>query len=323
MRGYTAQFLVVLILLVLSFGYAYARQTTLNFHPTFDFAVFDPTYADSVVVRLLTFTQAFSRYVALFFAPINLHMDHSLPVLTSAISIWPWLSVVLLGSGFLLGWLEFHYRRQVWIWFGWLWFLSGLVPISGVIPVNGLFYEHWLYLPMVGLLIIVAQLIRYLLRKYSLSFLNWLPAFVLLICLVLTIRQNYLWGNHIRFYEYTLQFTQSARLFNNLGMAYAEEGQLEKAVVNYNQALDISNGYPQIYYNLGNVLLAQGNSEEALTNFLLAIELDPAFAYAYVPALQIAQQLEKEEIVAALLEQAEALSPDFAQQLRSRYVQTK
>lgn len=316
-KPYVTHLVVVLMLLVISLAYAVARQTVWNFHPTFDFAVFDATYADSVVVRLLTFTQAFPKYLQVFLVPFNLHMDHSMAVLTTAVSPWPWLSLTLLIGGFVLGWLEFRMLKSLWIWFGWLWFLSGLVPISGIIPVNGLFYEHWLYLPMVGLLIIVAQLARFVLRRFKLTVIYWLPSMLVVVYLILTIRQNYLWGNHIRFYEYTLQFTQSARLYNNLAMAYAEQGQLEAAIANYQRALQISNGYPQVFYNLANVLVAQGDTQAALSNYLQALTLDSAFVYAYLPAIQIAQQLEDQSSLQQIIDLAEQQSPEFATQVRN------
>lgn len=314
--------IAIVFLLILGLGYTYVRQTTLNFDPHFDYSVIDPQYPTSLTIRLLTFTRALPRYIGTFAFPYALHMDHVLPVIHSILN--PWTISVFLVS-ILIIWLsilEINKLKTLWLGFGVLWFVIGLVPISGIVPVNGLFYEHWLYIPIVGLLISTAALLRlisnFLSRQKKLkpaqqvfSDLNlYLPGFVLLIMIVITLRQNYIWSDHIRFYEYTLRFTQSARLYNNLAMAQADRGNVTGALENYQNALAISPGYPQIYHNIGNLLQTQGEPVAALEYFQKALEVDPTFTFSYSKALQLALGLKDASASAQILQLAQTYLPE-------------
>jgi len=314
--------IAIVFLLILGLGYTYVRQTTLNFDPNFDYSVIDPQYPTSLTIRLLTFTRALPRYIGTFAFPYALHMDHVLPVIHSILN--PWTISVFLVS-ILIIWLsilELNKLKTLWLGFGLLWFLIGLVPISGIVPVNGLFYEHWLYIPIIGLLISTAALLRltgnFLSKQKKLkqaqqvfSDLNmYLPGFVLLIMIVITLRQNYIWSDHIRFYEYTLRFTQSARLYNNLAMAQADRGNITGALENYQKALAISPGYPQIYHNIGNLLQTQGEPVAALEYFQKALEVDPTFTFSYSKALQLALGLKDASASAQILQLAQTYLPE-------------
>lgn len=311
----------ITVAVLLSFGLLYAvlRQTSLNFYPNFDYSVISPEYATHMSVRLLTFTRALPRYFGTFLFPLMLHMDHVIPVITSVVSPWPWISLGLVSLLITLGILEQRRLGSYWIAFGGLWFLIGLVPVSGIVPVNGLFYEHWLYLPIIGLLLIFATVIR-LLKSFAPLFtdaFNLLAPLLLFAAIILTIRQNYLWSDPIRFYQYTLRFNQTARLHNNLAMAFAESGQVQAALTEYQNALEISPGYPQIYHNMGNIYANQQQYHEALTYYLKAIEVDPTFVFSYPKALTIAEALNDASTSALLLQSAETyVSPAAADQLR-------
>ncbi|HNS65033.1 MAG TPA: tetratricopeptide repeat protein, partial [Candidatus Woesebacteria bacterium] len=260
--------------------------------------------------------------IGTFAFPYALHMDHVLPVIHSILNPWT-ISVFLVSILIvLLSILEKNKLKTLWLGFGVLWFVIGLVPISGIVPVNGLFYEHWLYIPIVGLLISTAALLRlinnFLSKQKKLkqaqqvfSDLNlYLPGFVLLIMIVITLRQNYIWSDHIRFYEYTLRFTQSARLYNNLAMAQADRGNVTGALENYQNALAISPGYPQIYHNIGNLLQTQGESVAALEYFQKALEVDPTFTFSYSKALQLAIGLKDASASAQILQLAQTYLPE-------------
>jgi len=59
------------------------------------------------------------------------------------------------------------FRRRPEIPFGLLWFFVGMVPVSNIfVPVSGLIYEHWLYLPLIGVFIAVYYLIEKSITQY-------------------------------------------------------------------------------------------------------------------------------------------------------------
>lgn len=331
-RRYSLPLITISLLLILGVSYAYLRQTSLNFDPSFDYSVIDPQYPTSIVVRLLTFARALPLYLSTYGFPFLLHMDHTLPVLTNPLN--PWTALVVLGSILAIGlsWYELKKQKTVWFSFGATWFLLGLVPVSGIIPVNGLFYEHWLYLPSIGLSICVLAILRmigagiqsnkrlvFLQKSYS-DFRLYVPGLLLVILFVLTIRQNYLWGDQERFFAYTLRFSQSARLYNNLAMAQADKGKTTQAVENYQKALELSPNYPQIYHNIGNILASQGQLETALQYYLKAIEVDPTFVFSYPKAMMLADGLDDASASAILMTSAKQnLEPTILLQLEQSF----
>lgn len=256
-RQHLITFLIATTIVIL---YLILRFTILNFGQP-------PNPYGTLTTRLLTFSHSFLVYLRLLLIPWGLHMERDLPLITTIFSVYPWLS---LGIVTITIWLGRHHR---WLLFGLIWFLVMLVPVSGIIPVNALLYEHWLYLPMVGFFIAL------------LTSLPRLPTYLLItitaIYIALTWRQNYLWGNPIRFYQYTLQYTKSPRLLNNLAMAYADANRLPEAITYYQKAINLSDVYPQTHHNLGNAYAALGQSALAEQEYLTALKLDPNFYFTY------------------------------------------
>lgn len=284
--------------------YLLLRATTLNFQNSFDFYQDGSLYSQSTSVRLMTFTRVLWTYWKLIFIPYPLHMERTQDVITTVLSPWPLPTAVFL-TGVLSASIFVGYKKKNFLpLYGYVWFFGLLSPVSGIIPINGVLYEHWLYLPIVGFFLFLVgwfQLAQKFLlqdtwRRYSMYLLSCCAV----VLSILTIRQNYLWADTIRFYEYTLQYSVSARLHNNLGMAYAEKHQYSKALNHYNQALQLGGENPVMYHNIGNTYGALGDTAAAITNYKKAIALNPQFFYSYL-ALYRAYLHEKRTTEAAQL----------------------
>lgn len=245
-------------------------------------------YGQSLYVRLHTFALALWNYFKLIFFPYPLHMDRNLEIQENSISIWLVATIILVIALIIIAIKEHKNNKTHYITFGSLWFLCMLIPVSGIIPVNGLIYEHWLYLPMIGFLILMYGLKKLLipkdLQKNINKILLWLLLIIIFIYVSLTVRQNFIWGHPIRFYEHTLKYANSARLHNNLAMAYADEQYFESAIEEYQKAIEINDVYPQTHYNLGNLYLSLEQYELAKKEYDTAIKMDK---YFYLPYLKL------------------------------------
>lgn len=262
-------------------SYLIARATILNFNNSFNFSGHEASYSSSILVRLLTFSKTLWWYWKWLFVPYPLHMEREIEVVTSFASPWPWATLLVILIVLAFGFVEWRRKQSVWIWFGWSWFFIWLSPMSGIIPINGILYEHWLYMPMIGFWLTLYGFFKLSNIKIPQKIAVYGLSVLLIIAAMLTIRQNYIWRAPIPFYEYTLQYTSSARLHNNLAMAYDAEGMTEKAISEYQAALEISNLYPQIYYNLGNSYVQLNDLENAEKSFLNALTLNPQFEPVY------------------------------------------
>lgn len=280
------------VLIAIAICYLGLRATIWNFDNSFDFYDGSGQYAQNLDIRLLTFSKIHWMYLKFLFLPWPLHMERDTALVTTAANPWTWSLTAFWLAAAWLGWREISQKHTYWIWLGAGWWWLMLLPVSGIIPINGLLYEHWLYLPMVGWWLLCYRildiwLVPHLKLKLPQPFLLSVGAFWLAILLLLTWRQNYLWGDHIRFYTYILQFNQTARVHNNLAMAYDQQGEHHQAISHYQAAIEITDSYPQVQYNLGNAYSEIGENNAATAAYNRAIEIDPSFVYPY---LKLAEQ---------------------------------
>ena len=287
------QILTLGTLALTSFSYLIFRNKILNISTNLKF--YDPTspYGSSVFVRLHTFFKSLWDYFRLIFWPNKLHMERDLEIINQPISIWLIATLSLIIFVTVIGFFEFKKQKTIFTWYGFLWFLIMLVPVSGILPVNGLIYEHWLYVPIIGFTIFMFGIIKTLFKNKLNNSLKYFLPILLTIYITLTIKQNNIWSNPIKFYKYTLAFSQTARLNNNLAMAYAQAGENQMAIENYKKAIEISDFYPQTHYNLGNTYLNMGEIDLAEQAFKTAISMNGNFFPAYGPLVNIFLSKEK------------------------------
>ena len=274
-------------------GYLVLRATWLKFTEALNaYASGDP-YGESILVRLATFAKVLWMYLKLILVPYPLHMERTTDYVLSIFSPWVIAALAITVALLWLGWREWRRKGSVWIWFGGGWFLGMLVPVSGIIPINGILYEHWLYVPIVGFCLVVIGLVKVFdwERLLENQVVKTLFGLLLVIYLLLTWHQNYIWGDQVRFYTHTLKYADAARLHNNLAMAYADRGQLDEAIESYQAALERGPGYPQIYHNMANAYAELGEYKQAQEWYEKALQKDPGFYFTYLQLIKMYVEL--------------------------------
>jgi len=286
--------------------YLFLRATALNFQNTFNLYNEQNIYTDNFSVRLFTFFKVVTEYFSLLLWPNHLHMERSVDLAHSLFS-----PMVLVGAGLTLGSLVLafvYYKKYPILSFAIFWFYGLLFVHSNLLAQTAaLLYEHWLYLPMVGFWLVAAWLIFSVipdfsprLRRVGAGIRNpvqrryfWIPAFagMTILCLILgykTIARNTDWHDPITFYNQTLAYAPTSyRVINNLGMAYDEAKNYEKAMEMYRRDITIDPNNPVAYHNLGNTYKNQGRIDLAIPEFERAINNDPNFLFSYRSLAQI------------------------------------
>jgi len=74
---------------------------------------------------------------------------------------------------------------------------------------------------------------------------------------------------------------RDAKFYNNRGIAFAEKGQYERAISDFNQALEINPRYNKAYNNRGIVYRLTGQYNEAISDFNKSIAINALDAEAY------------------------------------------
>src|SRR6476619_7154552 len=71
-----------------------------------------------------------------------------------------------------------------------------------------------------------------------------------------------------------------ARLYARRGGAYAAQGDVKRAVADYNESMRIEPTYPSAYLNRGNIWFHRGDFDRAIADYDQAIRLDPKYGVA-------------------------------------------
>lgn len=263
------------------------RGTVLNFQNTFNIYNIETYYTTHITARFFTFLQVIPAYLSLSFAPITLFMERSenIHIATSFLK-----SGVLLGlfsSLIISGYAILRIFRKPEYIFAVALFAIGIFPASGIlVPVAGIIFEHYMYIPIIGVALFVGVAIDEIIKKERIhTSIKIVGAIIIVVWIaflgVRTVMRNAEWRNPIVFYEQTLQHAPtSLRVWNNLGMAYADENRHEKALYAYREAIALDPMNPIPYYNSGNTYEILGDIKKAREYWGGALDRNPNFFQA-------------------------------------------
>lgn len=258
--------------------YLVSRKTWLNFDNTFQFYKTSNLYTENILYRLYTHLATLPSYIKILIWPTDLHMEREFPVYTSPLSLPVFIGGALMLFAALLCWKQLTSKKWVWP-LALFWYVVAFIPMNGILlPVNSFMLEHWLYLPSLFLFAGLASLILKTPGRYT----PYIIYGLILIGLTLSTRaRNTVWSDPITFYSDILKYTQgSARVHNNIAMAYSEKRQIENAEKHYKMAIETADMYPQTHYNLARLYIEKENYQEAQKHLLRSLEIAPDFIYA-------------------------------------------
>jgi tetratricopeptide (TPR) repeat protein len=224
---------------------------------------------------------SYCTYISKLFWPSNLTVYYPYEKPFSFIYIS--LSIIFISAITLIAVMAS--RKAPYFFVGWFWFIGTLVPVIGIVKFSAFgVADRFMYIPMIGILIIIAWgmphvLIRFGRRNSALS-VGSLAAVLLLFCV--SWHQIGFWENSITLFEHCLKHTKNNFLIhNNLGNSFAERGEFDEAVHHYNEALKIRQGYSPAHHNLGNLYYSLKKYGQAIENYNLAAQTDPNNFIAY------------------------------------------
>lgn len=232
---------------------------------------------------------AATKYIANVFFPLNLS------VFPSTVEVNYFLAAAVVFVFILLAvTAKKQYDKKI-LLFGMLWFIAFLLP-TFVMPDNQ-FYDHRIYLPMVGIFIILLELVK----SYKPD--NWRFLYIFVLTAVMFFaalsffhenkfkNKQIFWVNalidspdsditnacvaglldEVKMYKESekkylraIEIKKYSKHYVNLAVLYIHMKELEKAEQALLKALDLRDDNPMIYYNLAIVYRNKGNKELAL-----------------------------------------------------------
>jgi protein O-mannosyl-transferase len=198
---------------------------------------------------------------------------------------------------------------------GWLWYLGTLAPVIGLVQVGDQgMADRYTYIPLVGLFVVMVWGLSDLLENLRVRRIFTVPL-VCVVCfaLIVSTRSQLLyWQSDYTLFEQALKVTKNnylahlllaqvfkmdgdpdkaafhrrkaveinpafvARMYNRWGYYFAEQEQLDEAVADFEEAIQVHPDYASAHNNLGVVLARKGQFNEAIAHFAEALRISPA-----------------------------------------------
>jgi tetratricopeptide (TPR) repeat protein len=231
-------------------------------------------------LRLWAIPQTFLVYAGLVVFPAGLHYYRSIDILAVHPSAVLAASLVVLAVTGILFRMPQALRRQALTGLAWAGAVSvfsfNIVPL--VIEYSYLMTaEHFLYLPLVGLLAFLAVGMAWaggpFWRGLSRPVRGALVVGAVLLLSSVTVRQNTFWRGEVPLFERTLEHEPGlGRVHALLGKAYAAQGRYDEALEEASRALAIMQGYLE--------KVRSSPARPVYEQFIKMIHVDRARAYA-------------------------------------------
>ena len=261
--------------------------------------------------RLANATLSYTLYIAKTFWPSRLAVFYPYP---RGFAFFPVLAAGLLLAAITAAVIALR-RRAPYLLTGWGWFVITLIPVIGLVQVGGQARaDRYMYIPMVGILIMLAWGAGDVLERLRANVLAIpLAAVACVACTVLTSIQIGYWRNSETLFRRALAVTENNSVANHnlgnylmasprrlseaipyletavridpdsvpahtdLGSALARTGRLPEAIAQLQAATRLAPDAPIPHNNLGSALTEGGRLSEALAEFQTALRLDPAY----------------------------------------------
>ena len=269
------------------------------------------TFVPAFWERFLIAGDALSFYLGKLVLPLTLAPDYGrTPQYVLAQGL-------VYGTGlfpYLLGGLLFWKYRKPWAMAAAIIFVLLLLPVLGFTPFHfqdiSTVADRYLYVAILGPALALGWGLAHCQKG------RWAWGVTVLLLVLLggkSAMQVGYWQNSLIFNSYAVQANpQSATAYINLGVAFRDAKQIEKAIAAYQQAIKIDPRNLQPYLNLGNRYKDAGRQPEAISYFKKAVEIDPADAEAYFNLGDIYRESGDNSQAMSYYRLGLGLRPDFA-----------
>ncbi len=218
----------------------------------------------------LTQSRVILTYLRLLFVPIGQNLLYDFQMSKS------WFEPRTLGAFLLLGCmlvsaLRIRVRHRV-MTFGILWFFLTLLVESSIIPIRHVIFEHRVYLPSVGFSFFIVGVMYALInadRKRQITLL-----IIIFTLGFLTFQRNKVWKDELTLWaDVKAKSPHKMRPYLNTGIAYSERGEFDKAIYEFNRALEKNPRSIMVMNNKGVLYTKTHQFDFAIAEFNRALEL--------------------------------------------------
>jgi protein O-mannosyl-transferase len=255
---------------------------------------------------LFTQGRAFFVYLRLFVLPVGQNIDYAYPVSRTILDHGALFGMA--GAAGLLGAAMWFRKRFPLACFGLLAFALMLAPTSSILPIKDPLAERRMYLPLIGLLLVVAEfLVRLAARRAAAAGM----AVVLLGAGVAAYARNSAWSSATAMWEDTVSKSPgNARAHFQLGYAYFQQNRCPEALKQYETVARLEKPDYRLLMDWALACDCAGRPEDAMARLEQAAALEQtAHVYANMAMLEARRGRAREAELA--LDKAEKIDPKF------------
>jgi Tfp pilus assembly protein PilF len=266
---------------------------------------------------LFTQFRAVLLYLRLFILPVGQNVDRDFAMSHTILdhgAIFAMAALVVVSLLML--------RQQPLVRYGWFLFLAFLAPVSSIVPLVDPFVEHRMYLPIVGLAILVSA--AFVNSRLPATRLAMICAVCSVLALFATAQRNEVWSDGIAFWQDVVaKSPRKARGYQHLTHMYVAAGRCRDAISHLESVRDVASrdyfillnwadayncdqrpdaaleklreaarleSTADVYGRMGAILIVEGRNAEAAGAFKAALAKEPPgtdLAYIYQGNLAI------------------------------------
>jgi cytochrome c-type biogenesis protein CcmH/NrfG len=220
----------------------------------------------------LTMLPVFCRYFGMLVWPANLSVDY-VATIHNTVDVTVILAALLLAAIVIAGIKLFKTDRRMAFWLILFWL--ALLPVSQIVPLATMMFDHYLYLPVLGVGVLTGSLAVYIRDRSEKKRVRILYSAVFLWLIILGVssfQRARVWQNYWTLLaDFVEKSPGSVNTWIIYGEVYQRAGNLPEAVKGYEYGLKIDPFSTESMWRLGNLYTENGELEkgkEFLTKLL-------------------------------------------------------
>lgn len=246
-------------------------------------------------------------YVRQFVLPAGQNIDPDIPLSSNLVAHGAIFGLVALGAVLGAAWL--WRKRWPLAAFGVFTFLLLLAPTSSIVPIQDVYAERRMYLPFIGLTLVLLEF----LRRLDLKPMVWVAATILAVCAMLTYQRSQVWSSPTALWTDTVaKSPHKVRPRFQLAYAYYASGRCPEAADTYQIAANLAPPDYTLLIDWSNALYCAQQNDQAIQTLSRAVTFPrPAEAYLLLGAIY-GKQGQMPKALDALAE-AEKINPSLGE----------
>jgi protein O-mannosyl-transferase len=282
----------------------------------------------SIVERLALAGYGFFWYILHFLVPVKQSSIYPYPKAIDAMHIM--FTVFTIG---VFVWAFLKRNQYRWLFFGLMFMLINLLLVLQFVTVGGaIVADRYTYIPYIGLGLALAYVVKHLMESKGKS-MGWLPKVVMVLMLVFagaTYARVQVWKTSETLFTNVLKNHPNSELaWSNRGHYYRtssdkvppgpeRENLLQRAMNDYNSAIEVNPKYHLAYSNRGKVWFERKQFDKAIEDYTMSIQLNGKIAKDYVNRGSSYAQTGRHELAMADFNAAIKLDPNYMEAYKNR-----